>query len=49
MTMLGYALGGVTIVKENLEKVILLIILISVAPVIAEGIKAYRKPKVPLA
>src|SRR5947208_116802 len=27
MTMLGYVLGGVTIVKENLEKVILLIIL----------------------
>ena len=49
MTMLGYVLGGVTIVKENLEKVILLIILISVAPVIAEGLKAYRKAKAPLA
>jgi membrane-associated protein len=49
MTMLGYALGGVPVVKQHLEKVILLIILISVAPVIAEGIKAYRKPKVPLA
>src|SRR5215831_18934203 len=32
MTMLGYLLGGVPIVKQHLEKVILLIILISVAP-----------------
>jgi membrane-associated protein len=45
MTMLGYMLGGVPIVKQHLEKVILLIILVSVAPVLAEGVKAYRKPK----
>src|SRR5713226_5872096 len=45
MTMLGYLLGGVTMVKQNLEKVILLIILISVAPMIAEAVKAYRKSK----
>jgi membrane-associated protein len=45
MTMLGYLLGGVPIVKQHLEKVILLIILISVAPMIAEAVKAYRKPK----
>ena len=43
MTMLGYLLGGVPIVKQHLEKVILLIILISVAPVVVEGVKAYRK------
>ena len=49
MTMLGYLLGGVTIVKEHLEKVVLLIILISVAPVIVEGLKAYRKAKAPVA
>ncbi len=48
MTMLGYLLGGVPIVKQHLEKVILLIILISVAPVIWEGLKAYRKRKVPV-
>src|SRR5712691_4673578 len=42
MTMLGYGLGGVPIIKQHLEKVILLIILISVAPVIAEAVKAYR-------
>jgi membrane-associated protein len=43
MTMLGYLLGGVPIVKQHLEKVIVLIILISVAPVVVEGVKAYRK------
>ena len=47
MTMIGYLLGGVPLIKQHLEKVILLIILLSVAPVIAEGIKAYRKPKTP--
>jgi len=40
MTMLGYLLGGVPIVKQHLEKVILLIILISVAPLILEALKA---------
>jgi len=45
MTMLGYVLGGVPLIKQHLEKVILLIIFLSVLPVIAEGIKAYRKPK----
>ncbi len=48
MTMLGYLLGGVPIVKQHLEKVILLIILISVAPVVWEGVKAYRKRKLPI-
>jgi membrane-associated protein len=48
MTMLGYLLGGVPIVKQHLEKVILLIILISVAPVVVEGVKAYRKQKLPV-
>lgn len=45
MTMLGYLLGGVPIVKQHLEKVVLLVILISVAPIVLEGLKAYRKPK----
>src|SRR5713226_8006465 len=45
MTMLGYALGGVPLIQQHLEKVILLIIFISVLPVLAEGVKAYRKPK----
>jgi len=45
MTTLGYTLGGVPIVKQHLEKVIILIILISVAPVLIEAVKAYRKSK----
>ena len=44
MTMLGYGLGNVPIVKQHLEKVILLIVFLSVLPVIAEAVKAYRKP-----
>lgn len=48
MTMLGFLLGGVPIVKQHLEKVILLIILISVAPVVVEGVKTYRKQKAPV-
>lgn len=46
LTMLGYWLGGVPIVQKHIEKVVLLIIFVSVLPVIAEAIKAYRKPKV---
>jgi membrane-associated protein len=45
MTTLGYTLGGIPIVKQHLEKVILFIILISAAPVLVEALKAYRKPK----
>ena len=44
MTMLGYLLGGVPIVKQHLEKVVLLVILISVLPIVVEGVKALRKP-----
>lgn len=44
MTMLGYLLGGIPIVKQNLEKAVLLVILISVAPIVIEAIRASRKP-----
>ncbi len=44
MTMLGYLLGGIPIVKQNLEKAVLLVILLSIAPVVIEAIKASRKP-----
>jgi membrane-associated protein len=47
MTMLGYLLGEVPLVKRHLEKVVLLVIFVSVLPVIAEAVKAYRKPKEP--
>ncbi|HTM49918.1 MAG TPA: VTT domain-containing protein [Bryobacteraceae bacterium] len=48
MTMLGYGLGGIPIIKQHLEKVILLIIFLSVAPMLAEAVKAYRKAKAPV-
>jgi membrane-associated protein len=45
MTMLGYKLGGVQIVRQNFDKVILLIILVSLLPTIIEVVKARRQPK----
>jgi membrane-associated protein len=44
MTMLGYGLGTVPLVRRHFEKVILGIILISVLPVIFEFFKSQRKP-----
>jgi len=43
MTMLGYTLGNVPMVRENFEKVILLIILVSLIPVFLEVLKSRRK------
>src|SRR5437762_4359566 len=42
MTMLGYLLGGVRIVKQHLEQVVVLIVVVSVLPMIAEAFKARR-------
>ena len=44
MTMLGYGLGTVPLVRRHFEKVILGIILISVLPVVLEFVKSRRKP-----
>ncbi|MBI2680431.1 MAG: VTT domain-containing protein [Candidatus Solibacter usitatus] len=46
MTMLGYGLGTVPIVRRHFEKVILGIILISVLPVIIEFVKSRRQKEV---
>jgi len=43
MTMLGYALGSVPVVRAHFEKVILGIIFISVLPVLREVVQARRK------
>lgn len=43
VTMLGYLLGGVEIIEKNFEKVILLIVAVSVLPIIWELGKAYLK------
>ncbi|MBX5494631.1 MAG: DedA family protein, partial [Bryobacteraceae bacterium] len=44
MTMLGYGLGSVPIVRQHFEKVILGIISVSVLPVVVETIKSRRQP-----
>jgi membrane-associated protein len=40
--MLGYLLGNVSIVRAHFEKVIFLIIFVSVLPVLMEAWKAHR-------
>lgn len=42
MTMLGYELGSVPIVRKHFDAVVLLIIFISLLPTIREGFKAWR-------
>ena len=44
MTTLGYTLGKVAFVRQHFEKVILLIIFLSLLPAISEVIKARRSP-----
>jgi membrane-associated protein len=43
LTMLGYELGGTPFVKRNFDKVILLIIFLSILPTIIEILKARRR------
>ena len=43
MTMLGYKLGGVPIVRAHFEKVIVLIIVVSILPAVIETVKARKK------
>lgn len=40
MTVLGYYLGGVPIIRKNFEKVVVLIVVLSVAPMIIHGLRA---------
>lgn len=47
MTMLGYKLGSVPIVRQHFEKVIVAIILVSVLPVVFEALKSRRGSGVP--
>lgn len=43
LTMLGYALGNVPLVRHNFEKAILLIIFVSLVPLFVEAWKARRR------
>jgi membrane-associated protein len=45
MTMLGYTLGSVPLVRANFEKVVILIILVSLIPVFLELLKSRRKAR----
>ena len=47
MTLLGYTLGSVPFVRRNFDKVILLIIAISLAPAILEVWKSRTKARKP--
>jgi membrane-associated protein len=42
MTMLGYTLGNVAIVRKHFEKVVILVVLISVLPLVIEFVKSRR-------
>jgi membrane-associated protein len=42
MTMLGYELGGIPIVKRNFDKAVILVILLSLMPTFIEAYKARR-------
>lgn len=44
MTLLGYQLGGVPLVRQHFEKVILGIIFVSVLPVLLELFRQWRRP-----
>jgi len=46
LTTLGYTLGSVPLVRRHFEKVIFLIIFVSLLPVLSESIKARRKKAV---
>lgn len=43
MTMLGYSLGRVPVVRQNFEKVIILIVVLSLLPAIMEFLKSRRR------
>ncbi|MBO3083250.1 VTT domain-containing protein [Cellulomonas fengjieae] len=43
VTLLGYALGNVTFIKENIEALLIAVVLVSVIPIGVELLKARRK------
>ena len=45
VTWLGYALGGVPFVKNNIEALLVLVVLISVAPMLVEAIRRRRQAR----
>jgi membrane-associated protein len=47
LTMAGYLLGEIPLVRQHFEKVIFLIILVSLIPVLSETIRHRRKQAAP--
>ena len=47
MMTLGYFLGGLEIVRKNLEKAVIAIIVVSILPLVIEYLKSRRAAKVP--
>ncbi|MFP3713749.1 VTT domain-containing protein [Puerhibacterium sp. TATVAM-FAB25] len=45
VTVLGYLLGNITFVKENIEALIVLIVLVSVVPMVVEVLRARKREK----
>ena len=45
MTMLGYELGGIPIIKRNFDKAVLVVIFLSLVPTFIEAYKAHRERK----
>lgn len=46
MTVLGYFLGGIPIIQRNLEKAVIVVIVVSVLPIVFEYLKERRAAKV---
>lgn len=44
VTTLGYFLGQINFVRNNIEKILILVVLVSVLPVVIELLRARRKP-----
>ena len=42
LTMLGYLIGNVPVIKNNLEYAIILIVIVSTAPIVIHRLKARR-------
>nr|WP_305076341.1 VTT domain-containing protein [Quadrisphaera sp. RL12-1S] len=45
VTTLGYLLGGISFVRDNIEVILILIVLVSVLPVLVEVLRARRRPR----
>ncbi|MGI8741162.1 MAG: VTT domain-containing protein [Bryobacteraceae bacterium] len=47
MTLAGYFLGGVPIIRANFEKVVILIVIVSVLPILIQATRARLQPTAP--